>query len=342
MDRHSLFRLTLAGLAAARFPKWAPGAADLRGMVLTLHHVRPERAGEFAPNAHLSITPDFLDHLLAALKLDGWRFTPLEELVAGRQRGNALAVTLDDGFRDNATHALPVFRRHDVPFTIFVCPGFCDRTAEIWWEALERIIAAAGQVRLDDEPGTPVSPSRTAAEKRRAFSAWSEWLTVATDEARQRIAIRKLAAAYDIDLAALAAELVMDWAEIRTIAAEPLCTIGAHTLTHPALARLDAADAFAEMSGSADRLAAELGRRPRVIAFPYGYPAAAGRREALLAEQAGFAASFTTQPGYIGAERGNQALPRISVNGGFQNVAMLEVLLTPALWRLQKRLRRGR
>ena len=76
----------------------------------------------------------------------------MTELVAGRS-GDArrIAITLDDGFRDNLEHALPVFKRHAAPFTIYVCPGFSDRTAELWWDALERIIAGTDLLSLPGE-----------------------------------------------------------------------------------------------------------------------------------------------------------------------------------------------
>ena len=105
--------------------------------------------------------------------------------------------------------------------------------------------------------------------------------------------------------------------------------------------QLEAGEAFAEMAGSADRLEAELGRRPQTIAFPYGYAAAAGAREALLAEQAGIAASFTTRPGYLRRDGSRQGLPRVSVNGGYQSTALMGVLMAPALWRLRDRLRKA-
>ena len=163
------------------------------------------------------------------------------------------------------------------------------------------------------------------------------------DEIGQREVIRGLADAHGLDLAGLARELVMGWDEVRAIAADPLCTIGAHTLTHPALARLPAEEALREMKGSADRIEAELGRRPRAIAFPYGYASAAGAREARLAEEAGFAASFTTRPGYLRREGSRHGLPRVSLNGLYQELRYMEVLLTPALWRTRDGLRaRGR
>jgi peptidoglycan/xylan/chitin deacetylase (PgdA/CDA1 family) len=150
-----------------------------------------------------------------------------------------------------------------------------------------------------------------------------------------------LAEKYGLDLTALARELVMDWDETRRIAADPLCSIGAHTMTHPALARLPAEQALQEMRQSGDRIEAEVGRRPNTIAFPYGFPAAAGRREADLAAEAGFAASFTTQPGFIRTSGPRHGLPRVSVNGLFQQTKFLDVLLTPGLWTARDAVRRA-
>jgi peptidoglycan/xylan/chitin deacetylase (PgdA/CDA1 family) len=342
MSRHALIRAALEALSLARVPRWLPAASEAAGFVVTLHHVAPERPAAFAPNALLSITPDFLDRFLGRFIGRGWRIVPVEDLLKERDRhendARRLAVTLDDGYRDNLEHALPVFRRHAVPFTIYVCPGFSDRTAELWWEALGRIIAGADSLSLAGEGPAEVLPTRNPHAKRRAFHLWAEWLTAEADEARQRRAIRKLAEKYGCDLAALARDLVMDWDEIRMVAAEPLCSLGAHTMTHPALARLPPQDAMREMRESADRIERETGRRPTTLAFPYGYRAAVGSREAGLAAEAGFAASFTTRPGYIPRTGSRHGLPRISVNGLFQDVRFLEVLLTPGLWTLRDKL----
>ena len=345
MSRHVLIRLGLEALAAARAPHWLPAATDAGGLVITLHHVRPRGRAAFDPNALLAVTPDFLDRLLGHFIGRGWRFVSVDEIAASQgDNGDPrrIAVTLDDGYRNNLEHAWPVFRRHQVPFTIFVCPGFCDRHAELWWEALERIIAGTESLSLPGEGPAEELPTKTPAEKRQAFRIWTRWLTTDADEARQRRAIRALAAGYGLDLAALAAELIMDWDEVREIAADPLCTIGAHTMTHPALARLPPQAAFREMAESADRIEAEIGTRPATIAFPYGYPAAASAREAGLAEQAGFAASFTTQPGTVPRTGSRQGLPRVSVNGLFQELRYFEVLLTPGLWTVRDRIRARR
>lgn len=341
MSRHGAIRLALDALSLTRAPAWLPAEKGASGFVVTLHHVVPEPPPAFAPNALLAITPDFLDRFFSRFIARGWRFVSVGELVGGGD-AKRIAVTLDDGYRDNAVHAAPVFRRHGVPFTIYVCPGFSDRTSELWWEALERVIRDTNSLSLPGHGPADTLATATVAEKRHAFQAWSEWLTGEADETRQRVAIRALADRYGLDLAALAAELVMDWNEVRAVAADPLCSIGAHTMTHAALARLAPGAAFKEMRESADRIEAEIGMRPGSLAFPYGYPAAAGGREARLASEAGFVASFTTQPGYVPAAGPRHGLPRVSINGLFQRLRYLDVLLSPGLWTLRDRVRKSR
>jgi peptidoglycan/xylan/chitin deacetylase (PgdA/CDA1 family) len=148
MDRHSLIRAALHGLAAARIGDWLPHGSDSARLIVTLHHVRPHAPSAFDPNALLAVTPDFLDRFLSHFIASGWRFVAVDELIcrSGPADARRIAVTLDDGYRNNAEFALPLFRRHAVPFSIYVCPGFCDRTAELWWEALERIIAATNSL----------------------------------------------------------------------------------------------------------------------------------------------------------------------------------------------------
>lgn len=299
---------------------------------MTLHHVRPQRPQDFAPNRHLEVTPEFLEDFIRLRREEGWEFVSIDDLLTGQDGHRRIAVTLDDGYRDNAEHAWPIFRRHGVPFCIYVCPGFSDRSAELWWVALERVIAGIDRLTgSSDEPG-PFSTT-TPEEKRRAFDILMKWMTSVADERRQRVAIRNLAARHGVDLAELCAALVLPWEGLRQLAADPLCTIGAHTMTHPALARLPAPQALAEMAASADRIEREIGTRPTTIAFPYGYAAAAGHREARLAAEAGFTASFTTRPGYVRRIGSRHGLGRVSLNGLFQDARLYRVLLSPGLWR---------
>ena len=132
-------------------------------------------------------------------------------------------------------------------------------------------------------------------------------------------------------MAAFCAELCMSWEELAELAGDPLCTIGAHTVNHQMLKKVpDDGAVRAEMEMSRAVLEAALGRRPEHLAYPVGDPTSAGPREFRIASALGFKTAVTTRPGVLfRAHRDHlTALPRISVNGEFQRLRFLDVLLS--------------
>ena len=131
-------------------------------------------------------------------------------------------------------------------------------------------------------------------------------------------------------------------AEIRDYAAEPLITIGAHTESHIMLAKADEDAAREDVDIGARRIKEQLGFRPRHLSYPVGDPGSAGPREFALAAELGFVTGVTTRPGVLFPEHREHlmALPRISVNGGFQRFRHLDVLLSGAPTALLNRFRR--
>jgi peptidoglycan/xylan/chitin deacetylase (PgdA/CDA1 family) len=124
----------------------------------------------------------------------------------------------------------------------------------------------------------------------------------------------------------------MTWDEVAAVAADPLVTIGAHTDNHMMVAKLDAEECRREMDAGAREIETRLGVRPAHFAFPVGDPTSAGPRDFEIAGEAGFATAVTTRPGVLYADHRDHltALPRISINGGFQRVRYLDVLLSGA------------
>ncbi len=305
------------------------------GAILMFHRVAPPRDDAFQPNRGLEISPEFLDLALAQAQAAGYELVSLDEALARMRTGASefpfLALTFDDGYRDTAEVALPILARHGAPFTVYVTTGFADRTAHLWWVEMERAIAALDRVRLDIDGLVFDLPARTESEKQAAFRALY-WPLRQGPEERLLTAVAGLCAAAEIDGAAIADELCLDWKGVRALAHHPLVAIGAHTLTHPMLAKLHANDARREMAQSRAVLEREIGRRIDHFAYPVGDPASAGAREFALAREIGFASAVTTRPGMIFADHGDHAtaLPRLSVNGNHQTWAALDVLLSGA------------
>jgi peptidoglycan/xylan/chitin deacetylase (PgdA/CDA1 family) len=137
---------------------------------------------------------------------------------------------------------------------------------------------------------------------------------------------------YGIDMAAIAPSLCMTWDEIRDLAADPLVTIGAHTVNHVMLAKASAGVARAELADGRRAIERELGRPVDHLAYPYGNRDVAAEREFRIAYDLGFKTAVTTRPGVLFPEhrRHLMALPRLSLNGEYQKVRYLEVLLSGA------------
>ncbi len=143
-SKAKIFRAALDTLyATGAYHLFGRGARGV-GLIFTLHHVRPDPEPEtFAPNRILEISPEFLDATLAQLRDMGIELISLDEMVqrfrTGNFAGHFACFTLDDGYRDNLTHALPIFERHDTPFAIYVTTGLAQGKVDMWWLTLEKI-----------------------------------------------------------------------------------------------------------------------------------------------------------------------------------------------------------
>lgn len=304
------------------------------GVVFTLHRVLPEPPRAFSPNAILQVTPQFLEAVILRARALNMDLVSLDEALGrvrqGRSRRPFAVLTFDDGYRDNLTHALPVLRKHQCPFTLYVPTAFVDGEGELWWQALEDIIATAPGIA--DVKGRNL-PCRNLKEKNAAFSA-VYWQMRNMPEPDRVEFIHNLARVHGFDLFAQCRDLIMDWSELQTFVDEPLCTIGAHTVRHHELSKLPAEEALSEMKRSADILEKRTGTRPRHLSYPIGSARAAHRREYDMARQLGFASAVTTIPGGLYPYHADSltALPRISLNGYFQNRRYIDVFLTGAIF----------
>ncbi|HEY0125097.1 MAG TPA: polysaccharide deacetylase family protein [Rhizobium sp.] len=308
------------------------------GAIFTLHHVRPPLPRRFAPNAHLEISPEFLDRALTRLKRDGYDFIALEALperLASRSdRQPFAAFTLDDGNRDNLDHALPVFARHGAPFTVFVAQGLSERTHSLWWETLADLLDRLHRLTFDFGAGSESFDLDKAGRRQIAFARFAAYVH-GRDETEAVGRIDELARQNGLEPLDLVRGSIMDRTELRRLAAHPLASLGAHTVSHRALARLPEAEAAAEMALSADYVAEITGRRPATIAYPYGTADAVSPREARLAAELGFSIGVTTRPGTIvAANAAATLLPRLSLNGHYQKARYASALASGIPMRL--------
>ncbi len=314
------------------------------GVIFMLHQVRPDPPEDFAPSRILRVTPDFLDAVVDSTLDAGFDVIPLDEIPVRLARGSErpfACFTLDDGYRDNREHAYPIFKRHGLPFTIYVPSEFADGRADLWWVTLEDVLRIAPHITLGMKGEGRHFPLGTTAEKEAAYHEIYWWLrSIPEDLARTVVA--ELAEAYGIDTRASHAALFMSWGELRELAQDPLVTIGAHTKSHFALGKLPEADMRAEIADSVARVERELARPCRHFSYPYGCARSAGPREFRVAEELGLLTAVTTQKGLLHPEHAQAltALPRLSLNGDFQDIRYVKALLSGIPYALMHALQR--
>lgn len=316
------------------------------GSILMLHHVRPPRADAFQPNRLLEVTPAFLDETVEWLRAQDIDIIPLDEMYRRLKVGDFdrrfVCITLDDGYRDNKEFAYPIFKRHGAPFCVYVPTSFPERAGKLWWLALEYVIARNDTVTLQLDGREQTLACATAHEKDETYHRIYWALRDFADEADIHAVVDDLAARYGIDMAPVRDQLCMTWDEIRTLAADPLVTIGAHTVNHVMLAKTDEATARAELKTGREALEARLGRPVRHLAYPYGGRDIVRPREFGLAAELGYQTAVTTRPGVLFPEHSDQlmALPRLSLNGQYQEKRHLKVLVSGAATALANGFRR--
>jgi peptidoglycan/xylan/chitin deacetylase (PgdA/CDA1 family) len=221
---------------------------------------------------------------------------------------NALAVTVDDGYRDFYQVAYPVFREYGIPATVYLVSEFLDRHLWLWVDQV-RYAFLHGQAASADL-ATPQARQRAAYEmteaaKRIPNAERLRLLAGLADQLRVLLP-REAPAGYE----------PLRWDEVREMAAAGI-EFGAHTRTHPVLSRVAGAEELAdEIGGSKRQIEQQLGRPVDHFCYPNGSHEDFGADAVAAVRLAGFRTAVTTEKGlnYSGADRFQ--LLRIGVEPG--------------------------
>ena len=234
---------------------------------------------------------------------DRYRVVSLRELIRELRRGgpgsNTAAVTVDDGYDDVVSLAVPVMRAYGIPASIFVVSGFVGGRLWPWPDHFRFVFDRAPRrpVRFKHRDATHTIDIRNESERRGAEEHWREYAKTLPVAEREDL-LGAIAEAYAIDIPTTApAEFrSMTWTEARTLAAEGF-DIGAHTRSHPILSQVGSERLRDEIHGCKEEIEGHLRHPVPHFAYPNG------RREDYTQEtlsalsSAGYEAAVTAVPG---------------------------------------------
>jgi peptidoglycan/xylan/chitin deacetylase (PgdA/CDA1 family) len=256
------------GLARLLLGAFAPAGARSRLTVLIYHRVMaapdPLRPGE-PTAAEFEARMRWLKARFNAI--------PLADAVAGLKAGKLparpLAITFDDGYRDNHDLAAPILAKLGLPATFFVATGYLDGGIMFNDAVIEAVRKARGDALDLGTAGLDTYSLQTLDDRRRAIAAILGTLKPRPPRERGELAERIAAAAG----ATLPRDLMMSSDQVAALHRSGM-TVGAHTATHPILARTDAATARNEIEAGRRCLETITGARVGLFAYPNGKPGA--------------------------------------------------------------------
>ncbi len=298
----------------------------------TRHRVRPHQQRAFEPNRSLEMTPEFLTAAVEHIRARGLSFVSMDEALArmtADDHTRFAAITFDDGYNDTIDYALPILEKHSIPATVFITTGFASRDASPWWLILGEALRRSNIVPDMALAGNWALVADTAHRKQLAFDRLRT-LFMRSDPDTTRATVHDILLQAGINSTHICADACMDWNTITTLAKHPLITIGAHTVSHPILARCASTQVMRELARSRAEIENQINKPVRHLAYPNGDNASGGPREFNMAQALGFASAATTRPGlvYDVHKRWKTALPRVSLNGFFQNIERLDKMLS--------------
>ena len=285
---------------------------------------------ERAPRNHAGIS----HYGLAELTQEGFDRLPIAALpidcVRHGAQGPSAVLTFDDGSTTITSNMLGRSSSSaEIPWTIFVTTEFADGRGRLWWLELERAIARLDRLVVPRNGEVFNLPSRTLDEKQAAFHAVHRELRAGPME-RLRTVTADLASQAGIISNCLAAEIYQLGRTSRfgtRARRDDRCTYAIAPC--PREARHDCSRR--EITESKAILERRLGRPIRHFAYPFGDRISAGELgELRLVRDSRFATAMTSRPGHLFSDHANylNALPRVSINGLFQNRAALRALFS--------------
>lgn len=261
----------------------------------------------------------------------------LRALNSGRPIPNAVAVTIDDGYRDYFQAGEPVFRNYGIRPTIFLVPDFMDRRCWLWWDYVNYAFHHTGFEAVDvKSPGGHSYEFRLdnfAHRQRAAIRLTVD--AVGLDNSVRLTYIRELGARLGVEFPAQPPPEyeALHWDEVRELSRAGV-EFGSHTKSHPILSTIADEQRPAEILGSKLRIEEELGIPVRHFCFPNGGPKDYTAADVALIREAGYTDAVTTSIGLN--HPGSDPYALVRINCGLDLPPLFFERKIAAYWRLTR------
>ena len=309
------------------------------GLILTYHSVITELL-EFNMWTHM-LEAVFEQQM--RLLAETAEVVPLGELIRqirrGRLRRHQVAITFDDGFRNNLTRAYPILKRYGIPATIFLATGHIGSSRLFWPERVayqfmrtERTdlqIEGLGVLRLDS-PISKQASYRALTQHLKLLP--QDQLLTAVDQLE-----RILGAPYIASDPLYEEFRPLTWEDVHDLERGGLISFGGHTVDHAILARLTESQSRQQIIRCKAALDQHLTSKERTWAYPNGSETDFSQMHRMQLLDSGFFDGILTMvPEFVSPNSNVSQLGRMGI-GSDMSIEQLQDLLCKRDLRYQKR-----
>jgi peptidoglycan/xylan/chitin deacetylase (PgdA/CDA1 family) len=261
--------------------------------IITYHRVLPsnEINANNSPNKGLIVTTERFDQQMRYLS-ERYRIISMDELSNHLTSSSdfAVAVTFDDGYKDNLTYALPILKKYSVPATIYITTRLPEGDCQMWWYELEELCDSHTSIAFTAKGKDYNFNMRDRIQKKRCFRKILNLI--------QSLSENEEKALMDIIRQGRKPKhyrnYCLTWGEIQQLDGEPLITIGAHTHSHVNMKKNTIEELRKEILTSKLLLEEHLGHTIDHFAYPYGTSKEVGSRENTVVLECGFKTAVTS------------------------------------------------
>jgi peptidoglycan/xylan/chitin deacetylase (PgdA/CDA1 family) len=233
----------------------------------------------------------------------------LEALAASKPLpARAVAITFDDGYRDNLDIAVPLLQELGLPATFFLVPGLLSGNVRPWWEILGWGFAQARPAVVRWEGRSLPTRGR---QGRRAFRWLAERLKL-LDRATREEQVGELLILLRPEGRWSGDRLFLDWDGARQLVRRGF-SVGSHSMRHAILSREAPEEQARDLVSSRRQLETELGVKVSLLAYPNGTRVDYDEHTVRAAAQAGHTHALAAHAGVNRSSTSPYAHPRFAV-----------------------------
>ena len=262
--------------------------------ILTYHRVNGER-DPFFPALPIEVFEDQMRHLARWYHICALD-EALERIRCGDLPDNAVAITFDDGYKDNYLHAFPVIKSLSLPMTIFLATDAIGTGVTLWHD---RVFSAFRDTKRSKMEGFEKTveglPLSTIPERLFAMGKVLSALRQ-LNEAERNSRINLLCEVLEVNERVVDNELMLSWDNVRAMHRDRV-SFGSHTASHPILSRLSREETENQVERSCAEIQRHLGERPALFAYPNGTRVDFTAMTKDVLKAAGFKCAVTTEFG---------------------------------------------